>query len=116
MMPEPQDLWGMLGAAVVGLVSGGVWMRTKLPRDAADIAASRAEVGMIDRLQQENIDLRDTLGKVYDDRNQLAMQLAEVSGSMRAMTEKTAHLEATVEEMRQEISRLTSIIAKLTNT
>lgn len=116
MMPELNDVWSVVGAALVGLVSGGLWMRTKLPRDAADIAASRAEVGMIDRLQQENVDLRETLSKVYDDRNQLAMQLAEVSGGMRAMTEKTAHLEATVEEMRQEISRLTSIIAKLTGT
>jgi len=106
MDDQPQTLWGMIGAGLTSLVMGSLWLRTKLSKDAAEIANSRAEVDMIDRLQEENKQLRLSLQEVTAERNKLYREVGELIGSVRALETSQKMLESRIEQMKQEIVTL----------
>lgn len=106
MDEQPQTLWGMIGAGLTSLVMGGLWLRTKLSKDAAEIANARAEVDMIDRLQEENKELRLSLQEVTAERNKLYREVGELIGSVRALETSQKMLESRIEQMKQEIVTL----------
>ncbi|MND20842.1 hypothetical protein D3C76_48200 [compost metagenome] len=105
-MDEPTNIWGALGAGIAGLVAGGAWLRTKLSKDAAEIANSRAEVDMITRLQDENRDLRLSLKEVTDERNKLYREVGELVGSIRALQSSQELLKTQIEQLKQEVVTL----------
>lgn len=106
MVDEPQGLWGMIGAGLTSLVMGGVWLRTKLSRDAAQIAGARAEVDMIDRLQEENKELRMSLNEVTAERNKLYREVGELVGSIRALESSQEMLKTQIEQLKNEVVTL----------
>lgn len=103
---EPSNLMGYFGAGLTSLVMGGLWLRTKLSKDAAEIANSRAEVDMIDVLRAENKELRASLTDVTAERNKLYREVGELVGSIRALESSQKVLEGQIEQMRQEIVSL----------
>ena len=100
---DPNSLAGLLGAAAAALISGVLWLRTKLSRDATAIANDRAEVDMITRLQNENKDLRCALVEVTEERNKLVREVGEMAGSIKALEASQQHLKGQVEQLMQQI-------------
>lgn len=106
MEDQPQTLFGMIGAGITALIMGGAWMRTKLSRDAAEIAGARAEVDMIDRLQEENKELRMSLNEVTAERNKLYREVGELVGSIRALESSQEMLKTQIEQLKNEVVTL----------
>lgn len=102
----PTNPWALVGTALTSVVMGVLWLRTKLSRDATEIASDRAEVDMISRLTDENKELRSSLNEVTKERNQLYRDVGEMAGSIRA-------LEASQKLMEEHISQLKSEIVSL---
>lgn len=91
---------------MVSLVTGVMWLRTKLSKDAAEIANSRAEIDMIARLQEENKELRMSLQEVTAERNKLYREVGELVGSVRALESSQEVLREQIQQLRNELSTL----------
>lgn len=102
----PTDTWGMIGGAITSLVLGGLWLRTKLSRDATAIASDRAEVDMLGRLQEENKELRASLAEVTAERNKLYRDVGEMAGSIRALEASQKLMEEHIAQLKAEITSL----------
>lgn len=115
MDDQPHNLWGMIGAGLTSLIMGGLWLRTKLSKDAAEIANSRAEVDMITRLQEENRDLRMSLQDVTAERNKLYREVGELVGSVRALESSQKLLETQIEQLTKEVVTLRGALERSGN-
>lgn len=109
---EPSGLLAAIGAGITSLIAGGLWLRSKWSRDSVAIANDRAEKDMLERLQDENKDLRMALGAMTDERNQLVREVGEMTGSIRALEasqkqllEQVAMLSRQVETLRTALQR-----------
>lgn len=98
--------WATAGAGVSALITGAMWLRTKLARDASTIANERAEVDMIERLQQENTYLRTEITTIAAERNQLYREVGELVGSIRALEQSQKLMEEHIAELKGEIQQL----------
>ena len=109
---EPSGLLGMLGAGLTSLVMGGLWLRSKLSRDSVTIAADRAEKDMLERLQDENKDLRMALGAMTDERNSLVREVGEMTGSIRALEASQKQLLEQVALLSQQVNTLRTALQR----
>ncbi|MBK3745700.1 hypothetical protein G3A39_41825 [Paraburkholderia aspalathi] len=102
----PTDTWAVIGTAAAGLVTGVLWLRTKMSRDSTAIANDRAEVDMISRLQEENKELRSSLAEVSGERNRLYKDVGEMAGSIRALEASQKLMEEHVSQLKEQIASL----------
>lgn len=102
----PKDPFAWISAAVGSAVVGGLWLRTKLSRDATAIAGDRAEVDMIDRLTTENRELRASLNEVTAERNRLYREVGEMVGGIRALEASQKLMEGRIVELTKEVTSL----------
>lgn len=108
MDTPPTNTWAWIGAGIAGLISGAMWFRTKMSRDAAEMANHRAEIGMLDRLQQENRDLSERLETVMAERNRLYRDMAEMAGQLKALEIRQKEMEGTIQSLTAEVDQLRS--------
>lgn len=101
----PKDPASLFGAALTGLVMGGLWLRSKLSRDSVQIANDQAEIGMLENYRKENGELRASLSEVTQERNKLYREVGEMAGSVRALEQRCKMLEETLAELRNDIRR-----------
>lgn len=101
----PKDPASLIGAALTGLVMGGMWLRSKISRDNVQRANDQAEINMLDTYRKENGELRASLAEVTQERNKLYRDIGEMAGSIRALELRSKMLEETIAELRQEIAR-----------
>lgn len=102
----PKDPASLIGAALSGLIIGGMWLRSKISRDNVQIANDRAEINMLEDYRKENGELRASLSEVTAERNKLYREIGEMAGSIRALEERSQALEKTIDQLRSEIGRL----------
>ncbi|HEJ7283067.1 holin [Serratia phage Parlo] len=100
-LTSPNGIWGAAGAAVIAIIGGVVWVRKLFASTAADVAGSRAEVNMMDVLQQENRDLRERLTASEKERIEQWQTIADLKGQV-------SMLQNQVELLNQEIKRLST--------
>lgn len=102
----PSDPWSAAGAGITGLILGVLWLRTKLSKDNAAIAGDRAEVDMINRLTEENRELRTSLNEVTQERNKLYREVGELVGSVKALEASQKQMETRIQQLTEEVNGL----------
>lgn len=113
MNPEDPNTWlqagnswqaigGSIGALVVGLLGGGMWMRRRISSDAAEIANDKAEVDIIKTLQEDNLQLRASLKEVNAERDKLWKELADMSASMKIMEFQLSSIREELAALREQ--------------
>lgn len=98
-----KDAFAAAAAAIGGIVTGAMWLRSKLSRDRVQMANDHAEVNMLDTLQRQNAELRMSLSEVTQERNNLYREVGLMTGSIKALEDRQRTLEETINALRSEI-------------
>lgn len=114
---NPTTIWGAAGGAIAAAIAGVFWVRKMLASTAAGVAGDRAEVNMIEVLQNENASLRQRLDQVETERNGLYAQLASLQADLKiiqasqdALTQKITDLTNTNEALTRKVSELSAAL------
>lgn len=114
---NPTTIWGAAGGAIAAAIAGVFWVRKMLASTAAGVAGDRAEVNMIEVLQNENASLRQRLDQVETERNGLYQQLASLQADLKiiqasqdALTQKITDLTNTNEALTRKVSELSAAL------
>lgn len=92
----------VVGSVLVGAwlaISGRSWIRRRTSRDAVELKADRVEIGILERLQIDNADLRREIQLLATERN----EALAVRGRLE---ERVAALTASLEEAQRRIDAL----------
>lgn len=87
---DPSDLGGAnptgwFTAGGIGLAWGVTWLRKFYFSTTASVMNDRVEKDMLERLTEENKDLRTTLETVTKERNEMYRTVGELTGTVTAM-------------------------------
>jgi chromosome segregation ATPase len=99
---------GALGAGAAAIITGIIWLRKTLASANADIAGDRAEVNIIQILQDDNARLREELKASESARNEQFRQIAELSAQQKILNERIETMTRTNVQLKEEIERLRS--------
>ncbi|QIW86702.1 hol-like chemotaxis [Klebsiella phage LASTA] len=103
---------GAIGAAITAFIGGFFWLRKTLASTAADVAGDRAEVNMIQVLQEENARLRERLTAVEQERNEQFKQIADLSAQLQIIQDKVQTLTTTNQKLSEEVQRLRAAVER----
>lgn len=109
-LTSPNGIWGAAGAAVIAIIGGIVWVRKLFASTAADVAGNRAEVNMMDVLQQENRDLRDRLTASEKERIEQWQTIADLKGQLVIIQNQVAVLTDNNQRLMGEVQQLRSAL------
>lgn len=97
---------GALGAGAAAVITGIIWLRKTLASTNVDIAGDRAEVNIIQILQEDNARLREELRASEASRNEQFKLIAELTAQQTILNERVENLTRANTQLTQEVQRL----------
>ena len=76
------------------------------------MAGDRAEVNMIQILQEENARLRERLTAVEQERNEQFKQIADLCAQLQIIQDKVQTLTTTNQQLSEEVQRLRAVVER----
>lgn len=112
-MNQPGGLWAGVGSAIVGVIVGALWLINKISSSSADRANDRAEVNIIQVLQDQNAKLREELDKSDEERRSYFQKYVESNSQVTLLTEQMTQLTKIVGDQNQQIDLLKKEVSRL---
>lgn len=113
---QPGGLWAGLGAALAGIIGGAIWLFSKISNLSVERAGDRAEVHIIEVLQNENAKLRELFATSEAEKREYFQKFLEASTQVQLLTEKVTHLTEQVAQQKLMIEELKINIVHLSQT
>jgi predicted nucleic acid-binding Zn-ribbon protein len=99
-----------IGAAVTGLVLGGFWMRTKVPRDSLEIKGNTTAIEMLTRLTAESaryaVDAKEAAVQRIAD----AKEIGKLSSENQRLQHELNNTNQRVIALQGQVERLKKLI------
>ena len=103
---QPGGLWAGIGMAIVSVIGGAIWLFTKLSSVSVDRAGDRAEVHIIEVLQNDNAKLRELFTVAESEKREYFQKFMEANTQVSLLTEKVTQLTEQVSELKGKIEHL----------
>ncbi len=102
----PGGALGGLAGGIGAIIAGVFWLRAKLSSSSVDRAGDRAEVNIIEVLQNDNAKLREMLAASENQKLEYFQKSVESAAQVNSLQEKVTMLTEKIEELNNEVQRL----------
>jgi predicted nuclease with TOPRIM domain len=100
-----------IGGAVSGLVLGGLWMRTRVPRDNLEIKGNTTAIEMLTRLTAESARYASDAKEAAAQRIADAKEIGKLSSENQRLQHELNNTNQRVIALQTRVEKLTKLIA-----
>lgn len=111
-LTQPSGLWAGIGTGIAGIIAGAFWLINKISNSSVDRAGDRAEINIIQVLQEDNAKLRELLAASEAAKLQYFQQSVESASQVTMLQEKVATLTDKIDLLNNEVVRLRDALEK----
>lgn len=114
LLSAPSGTMGAIGAGVMALIGGAMWLRKTLSTQAVDVAGDRAEVNIIEILQKERDAALSRLEVSEKEKNEQFKEFMKLTVQVQLLQGQVENLTKINGELTQKIQDLQSALEKRT--